>query len=100
MDYVGVLLGSFVVLGLIVQKLVSTEHKSARRFPSCRTCGKGMNLVGLPRFMPGEVVNHLDRHGLPTHAASRFICPEGHYQLWYVPRFGNTESPFFMKEAL
>ena len=31
---------------------------------------------------------------------SRFICPKGHYQLWFVPWFGNTEKAFFFQEEL
>ena len=100
MAEVGLFLGTFAFLGLIMERLVGKSGKAARRFPSCLTCGSHMTTVSLPKFMPGEVVNHLDKHGLPTAAASRFICPKGHYQLWYVPRFGNTESPFFLKEQL
>jgi len=59
-----------------------------------------MFAAGMPKFVPGPVSNHLDQHGLPTIAASRFICPKGHYQLWFVPKFGNTEKAFFMKEEL
>jgi hypothetical protein len=100
MDYVGVLLGGFVLLGLFTDGLLRRLEKPAQKFPSCRTCGNHMITVGLPKFMPGEVLNHLDKYGLPTVAASRFICPKGHYQLWFVPRFGNTEQAFFLKEEL
>ena len=100
MTEVGILLGSFAFLGLIVERLVEKAGKPARPFPSCRTCGRRMTSVSLPKFMPGEVANHLDKHGLPTAVAFRYICPKGCYQLWYVPRFGNTESPFFLKEQL
>jgi hypothetical protein len=100
MDYVGALLGGFALLGLTVDGILRKFAKSARKFPWCRTCGLNMNAAGLPMVMPGEVVNHLTKHGLPTAAASRFICPKGHYQLWFVPRFGNTENAFFLREEL
>ena len=100
MDYVGALLGGFALLGLTVEGLLRKVEKSSRKFPTCMTCGTHMLTVGLPKFMPGEVVNHLDKYGLPTATASRYICPKGHYQLWFVPRFGNTEKPFFLREEL
>ena len=100
MDHVGALLGGFALLGLTVDGILRKFAKPPKKFPSCWTCGSHMTAVGLPKFMPGEVVNHLDKHGLPTVTASRFICPKGHYQLWFVPRFGNTETPFFFREEL
>jgi len=100
MDYVGSFLGGLAILGIISDRLLSKFEKSARKFPWCHTCGKNMITAGLPKFMPGEVLKHLDKHGLPAATASRFICPKGHYQLWFVPRFGNTEKAFFLKEEL
>ena len=100
MDYVGSFLGGLAILGIISDRLLRKFEKSARKFPWCRTCGKNMITVGLPKFMPGEVLNHLDKYDLPAVTASRFICPKGHYQLWFVPRFGNTEKAFFLKEEL
>jgi hypothetical protein len=100
MDYVGALLGSFALLGLTVDTVLRKVAKPARKFPWCRTCDTNMIAAGLPKFMPGEVVRYLDKYGLPTIVASRFICPKGHYQLWFVPKLGNTEQPFFMKEGL
>lgn len=100
MDSVGAFLGGLALLGITVDGIVRKVEKRSRKFPWCRSCGRNMTAVGLPKFMPGEVVSHLDRHGLPTFTASRFICPNGHYQLWFVPKFGNTERAFFMKEEL
>ena len=100
MDYVGSFLGGLALLGIITDRLLSKYEKSARKFPWCKTCGKNMITAGLPKFMPGEVISYLDKYGLPTVTASRFICPKGHYQLWFVPRFGNTEKAFFLKEEL
>ena len=100
MDQIGAMLGSFALLGITVDGLLRKVAKPARKFPWCRTCGKNMIAVGLTKFMPGEVVNHLEQHGLPTGVASRFLCPNGHYQLWFVPKLGNTEQPFFLREEL
>jgi len=100
MDYVGSFLGGLAILGIIFDMLLRRFQKSARKFPWCRTCGNNMITVGLPKFMPGEVIRHLDKYGLPVVAASRFMCPKGHYQLWFVPKFGNTENAFFLREEL
>ena len=100
MDSVGALLGGFALLGITVDGILRKFAKPLKKFPSCWTCGNHMTSVGIPKFMPGEIVNHLDKYGLSTAAASRYICPKGHYQLWFVPRFGNTEKPFFFKEEL
>lgn len=100
MDQVGAILGSFVLLGITVDGILRKVAKPSRKFPSCFQCGNHMTSAGQSKFMPGEVSRHLDKHGLPTIAASRFICPNGHYQLWFVPRFGNTEKAFFFREEL
>ena len=100
MDNVGVFLGGFALLGITVDGLLRRFEKKARKFPYCRTCGTNMITAGLPKFMPGEVSRYLEQHNLPTQAACRFICPNGHYQLWFIPKFGNTEKAFFLKEEL
>ena len=100
MNDVGLFLGGLVVLGIVSDRLLRRFNKSARKFPWCRDCGKNMVTVGLPKIMPGEVIRYLDQHRLPAVAASRFMCPKGHYQLWFVPKFGNTERAFFLKEEL
>jgi len=100
MDKVGALLGGLVLLGFAVDGIIRKIEKSFKTFPWCKTCGLNMHAVELPRLMPGEVSNHLDKYGLPTIAASRFVCPKGHYHLWYIPGFGNTEKPFFFREEM
>ena len=100
MDYVGSLLGGLMLLGFGMERLLSKVMKSARKFPCCKTCGMHMYTAGPSMFMPGEVSRYLEQHNLPTLAASRFMCPKGHYQLWFIPKFGNTEKAFFLKEEL
>lgn len=100
MDHVGVLLGSLALFGITVDGLLRKVEKKARKFPYCRTCGLNMNTAGPSKFMPGEVRRYLDQYNLPAVAASRFTCPKGHYQLWFIPKFGNTEKAFFLKEEL
>ena len=100
MDYVGALLGGFALLGLTVDGILRKVAKPLKKFPWCWTCGKKMDAAGLPMLMPGEVARHLDKHGLPTAITSRFICPNKHYQLWFIPKLGNTEEPFILKEQL
>ena len=100
MDHVGVLLGGLALLGITVDGLLRKVEKKARKFPYCRTCGMNMIAAGPSKFMPGEVSRYLDQYNLPAVAASRFMCPKGHYQLWFIPKFGNTERAFFLKEEL
>jgi hypothetical protein len=100
MDYVGAFLGGTALLGLTLDGILKRFDKKTSKFPSCKTCGSHMLAIGLSKFIPGEVSNHLDKYGLPTATVSRFVCPKGHYHLWYIPRFGNTEKPFFFKEEL
>ena len=100
MDHVGVLLGGFALLGIVTDGLLRNVEKKARKFPYCRTCGRNMDAAGPSKFMPGEVSRYLDQHSLPTVAASRFVCPKRHYQLWFIPKFGNAEKAFFLKEEL
>jgi hypothetical protein len=100
MDHVGVLLGGMALFGIAVDGLLRKIEKKARKFPYCRTCGLNMNAAGPSKFMPGEVSRYLEQNNLPAIAASRFVCPKGHYQLWFIPKFGNTEKAFFLKEEL
>jgi hypothetical protein len=100
MDYVGAFLGGTALLGITIGELLRLFEKSIQRFPSCKTCRSHMLETGPTKFVPGEVSNHLDKYGLPTVAACRFVCPKRHYLLWYVPRFGNTEKPFFFREEM
>ncbi len=100
MDYVGVLLGGCALLGITVDGLLRKFEKPVRKFPWCRTCGMNMTIAEPSKVMPGEVSRHLDKYNLPTLAASRFKCPKGHYQLWFIPKFGNTEKAFFLREEL
>jgi hypothetical protein len=100
MDQVGVLLGSFAFLGLVVEGLVRKVAKSARRFPTCKTCGFNMTSEPLPNVLPDEIQRYLDKYQLPAAVASRFLCPKRHYQLWFIPKLGNTERAFFLREDL
>ena|SRR5688500_3457434 len=100
MDDVGYLLGGLAVLGFTVQGLLSRVDRSTRKFPWCKTCGSVMKSFPLLRVFPDEVQWYLDKHKLPPVVVSRFKCPKSHYQLWYIPRLGNTEKPFFLREEL
>lgn len=100
MDNVGIFLGGLIILGVVSDHVLKKVSESGRQFPWCRTCGKNMISVAVPKDLPVEVRTHLDRYSLPTIVVSRFICPKGHYQLWYIPRFGGTERAFFFKEEI
>ena len=100
MDNVGALLGGFALLGIVVDGLLRKVEKSARTFPWCRDCGKNMVKSALPQDLPTEVLRYLDQYQLPAVVTSRFVCPKRHYQLWFIPRMGNTEKAFFLKGEL
>ena len=101
MDQAGIFRGGLVLLAITVDGLLRRVEKSARKFPWCWTCGKHMYTVTtLPRVLPAEMRQYLYRHQLPASVVSRFICPIGHYQLWFIPRFGNAERAFFLREEL
>ena len=96
----GYLLGGLLVLGLTVQGLLRKVENQSRWPPRCRTGGERMVSAPLPKVLPDEVRWHLDKHKLPHDIVMRFKCPRGHYQLWYIPKLGNTERTFFLKEEL
>jgi hypothetical protein len=100
MDSVGFFLGGLIVLGITVNELLKKVEKSYRKFPCCKTCGKNMIHVTLPKVLPKDVLWYLGKHELPAAVASRYICPKGDYQLWFIPKFGNTEKAFFFREEL
>ena len=100
MDQVGALLGAMTLTGFSIYGLLWKAGKPSRKFPLCWSYKVPMIQTGLPMFIPGSVMKYLQIHDLPTKAVSRYICPKGHCQLWYVPRFGNTEKAFFLREEL
>jgi hypothetical protein len=99
MDQVGALLGGMALFGIAVDGVLRMTEKPSRKFPSCFTCNSRMKAIATPRLMPGVVSNHLGMHRLPNEVASLFVCPKGHYRLWYVPEFG-TINKFFFREGL
>lgn len=100
MDQLGYLLGGLAVLGISVNELLRKVERSSRKFPSCITCGKNMEHTPVPNVLPDAVIRYLDEHQLTTPVVSRYVCPKGHYRLWYVPRFGRIEKAFFLKEDM
>ena len=100
MDYAGIFLGGLILLGVVSDRVLKKVSESGRQFPWCRTCGKNMVKIPVPRYLPEGVRRHLDRYGLPPVVVSRFVCPKGDYQLWYIPKFGGTEKAFFLREDM
>ena len=100
MDYAGAFLGGLIVLGVTTNELLKKTQKSSQKFPSCWKCGKHMEHVDLPNVMPLDVLRYLDAYRLPVAVVSRYFCPKGDYQLWYIPKFGNTEKAFFLREGM
>ena len=100
MDFVGAILGGLIALGIVANELLKKTQKPSKKFPSCRTCDRPMVHVGLPNVLPLDVLRYLDAYRLPAAVVSRFFCPKGCYQLWFIPKFGNTERAFFLREDM
>ena len=100
MDNAGIFLGGLILLGVVSDRMMKKFSQSGRQFPWCRTCGRNMVSAELPPILPEVVRKHLDRYELPLIAVSKYVCPKGDYQLWYIPKFGNTEKAFFFKEEM
>jgi len=100
MDQLGFLLGGLMVLGFTVNGLLWKVGRSARKFLSCRDCGKELKQTPVPNVLPDAVIRYLDKHQLTTPVVSRYECPKRHYQLWYIPRFGQIEKAFFLREDM
>jgi hypothetical protein len=100
MDLAGAFLGGLIVLGVTTNELLKRAQKPSRKFPSCTTCGGHMVHVGLPNNLPLAVLRYLDAYKLPVVVVSRYFCPKGHYQLWFIPKLGNTEKAFFLREDM
>src|SRR5687768_11691784 len=100
MDQLCYLLGGLAVLGITVNDILRKVEKSSRKLPWCRTCSKNMEKTPVPNVLPDAVIRYLDKHQLTTPVVSRFMCPKGDYKLWYIPRFGQIEKPFFLKEEM
>jgi len=99
-DLMSYLLGGLLLLGFTVQGLLRKPRTASEWAPRCRTGGEYMVRATLPKVLPDEVRWYLDRYKLSHEIVMRFKCPKGHYQLWYIPKLGNTERSFFLREEL
>ena len=99
-DQVGYFLGGLAVFAIGVNEVLRKVGKSFRKFLCCMTCGKELKQTPVPNVMPDAVIRYLDQHQLTTPVVSRYECPKGHYRLWYIPRFGQIEKAFFLREAM
>jgi hypothetical protein len=102
MDNVSYLLAGLILFGFTVHGLLNRYDKSVRKFPWCKEPGCGLTMVKapIPKVLPDQVRWYLMAHDLPATVVTRYKCPRGHYQLWYIPKFGNTERAFFLREEL
>jgi hypothetical protein len=67
----------------------------------CRKCKGAMDRGShVGRALPQEVYAFLHRHNLPTYVVTRYVCPKGHTQLWFVPKLGNTDKSMFVVRDL
>ena|SRR5687768_2085449 len=97
----GYFLGGLMILGFAVLLLLPKVEKSSRWTPTCSGCKKSMKQTPVPNVLPDALIRYLDQHQLTTSVVSRFVCPKGiHYKLWYVPRFGFIDKPFFLREEM
>lgn len=100
MAEVGYLLGGLMVLGFTVNGLLWKVGRSSRKFPACWKCGRKLEQTPVPNVLPDAVIRYLDQHQLTTVVVSRYECPRRCYRLWYIPRFGQIEKAFFLREEM
>src|SRR5688500_4345322 len=100
MSDVGYLLGGLMILGLTVQGLLRKVEKPYRKLWTCRRCDFALVQKPVPNVMPDEVIRYLDKHELTTPVVSMYECPRRCYRLWYIPRFGQIEKAFFLREEM
>ena len=99
---IGYLLGGLMVLGFTVQGILRKVEKPYRKSWQCknRKCGMSVVQKSLPNVMPHAVIRYLDQHELTTPVVSLYECPRRCYRLWYIPRFGQIEKAFFLREEM
>jgi hypothetical protein len=97
---VGYLLGGLMVLGFTVNGLLWKVGKPSRKFLSCWKCHRKLEQKPVPNVLPDAVIRYLDKHELTTPVVSRYEYPRRCYRLWYIPRFGQVEKAFFLKEEM
>ena len=100
MDQMGYLLGGLAVLGITVNEVLRKVEKTSRKFLSCWKCKRKLEQKPVPNVLPDAVIRYLDKHELTTPVVSRYECPRRCYRLWYIPRFGQIEKAFFLKEEM
>lgn len=72
-----------------------------RGFPYCRQCYKTCRRTSAEgKRPPAGIKAYLDDYQLPEHAASRYVCPRGHTEVWYAPRFGDAERGVLISKDL
>ena len=74
-----------------------------RGFPYCRRprCGKTcIRKSAEGRTLPFEIQMYLACYKLPEHVVSRYVCPKGHTEVWYVSRLGDVERGILISRDL
>ena len=97
---VGYLLGGLMVLGFTVNGLLWKVGKPYRKFRACWKCRSKLEQTPVPNVLPDAVIRYLDTHQLTIPVVSRYECPNRCYRLWYIPRFGQIEKAFFLREEM
>jgi hypothetical protein len=99
---VGYLLSGLLVLGFAVQRLLGKVERPYRKLWiwKCRRCDLPLTQKPVPNVMPDAVIRYLDKHELTTPVVSVYDCPRRCYRLWYIPRFGQIEKAFFLREEM
>jgi hypothetical protein len=83
---VGLILYAIVLKEIMKKATYSGRAKGVYR----RTCGHLMEQVPIhwSYHMPFEVWAVVARYNLPPNTVRRFLCPDKHTQVWYVPSLG------------
>ncbi len=100
MEYASLFVAGLAVFTVAFNSFLKWAEQPKKRFPWCRNCKSNMYRVSiLDAHLPYEVQRYLSDYQLPSSVLSKFNCPKGDTELWFIPRLGNaTKGLFFVRD--
>lgn len=101
MEPAGFGLATLILLTYSVNAVLKRAAPARKGFPTCQQCGRiGTRVTNLGPDLPFEIGVYLSKYGLPEKVVSRYLCPRGCSEMWYVPRLGDAERGVFVSNRL